>query len=131
MSFHGCDKSSVSVHKTRSGQITVSTDTNGSEEKCPMCQIYIVPNVKLSVESHVIMDCHARSKAVTRNVARMASGASESDMDAMFLIRMEIESIATQDSLSDHPDKEDSKYPMLSENYTRNVIRDSVKMILF
>ena len=115
---HGCNKSDIVTHKTRSGLTSVSVDIGDNVgDTCPRCRTRIITGHEITMESHVMLSCSARSRHVSRAVSRVTN-ISDPEIDPLLVLRMEMTSVVTQDAGED-----DQKYLFLPNNFTQKYLR--------
>ena len=114
------------ISSTRSGHVTVSVDAGvgATSEKCPLCGTTIYTNNSLSLDSHLILDCRARSDNVSREIKRRVKEAQVADLDPLLVLKLEIDSVVTQPSHSDGH-LEDSRYLFLPKNFSNSILYTS------
>ena len=117
------------ISSTRSGHVTVSVDAGvgATSEKCPLCGTTIYTNNSLSLDSHLILDCRARSDNVSREIKRRVKEAQFADLDPLLVLKLEIDTVVTKPSHSEGH-LEDSRYLFL---YTSTVGEQSSVFVKF
>jgi len=130
MIVHGCEKSEISVSKSRSGGITVTSDLGDHQDICPRCGAKINTAQAHSLESHIAINCNARSETVSRAVSRILNMAAQADLEPLAVLKMEIESVVAQFEEQEGADDKllklgqmmDRKYSSLPDNFSRDFL---------
>lgn len=140
VSFHGCEKSCVEVMKDSSGQVQgVKAELGNQAVACPICNTRINSNT-VKLESHVILNCSARSKSVTHRVSNLVSMAEEWAEDPLLVIKQEVDAaVLHYSSLLDgdeYLDKflqlamaADRRYDRLPANYSKEYLGHRIEGI--
>ena len=67
------------------------------------------------------MECDARTDHVSRTVSRLTRLARAANLDPVLVLRMEMESVLTRNTISDN-NNEDEKYSLLPENFSEKYL---------
>ena len=68
----------------------------------------------------MIIECDARTDQVSRTVSRLTRLARAANLDPVLVLRMEMESVFTRNTVSDN--SEDKKYGLLPENFSEKYL---------
>lgn len=69
----------------------------------------------------MIIECEARTDRVSRTVSRLTRLARAANLDPVLVLRMEMESVFTRNTVSDNS-MEDQKYGLLPENFSEKYL---------